>query len=138
MANNYKLIFVACDSAEVAKKIEAAMAKLPGTANGPITLATQVVVREVKPADGTAPFTKHICQVLATPSGIAHAATLADFSGSDYIYLDAPDNAFKTSVVLTDNAGTHLTFPVETAKVEAPGKDTGDAPTNNAAPKSAK
>ncbi len=133
MANNYKLIFVASDSADVAKKIEASMLKLPATANGPIVLATQVVVREVKPADGTAPFTKHICQVLATPSGIAHAATLADFSGSEYIYLDAPDNAFKTSVVLTDNAGTHLTFPVETAKVEEPGKDTGA--TNNAAPK---
>lgn len=131
-ANNYKLIFIASDSADVAKKIMDSMAKLPASQNGPVVLATQVVVREVVPADGATPFTKHICQVLGTPSAITHAATLADFSGSEYIYLDAPDNAFKTSVVLTNDAASHLTFPVETA---APVKDTSMPPANAAAPK---
>jgi hypothetical protein len=137
-ANNYKLIFVASDSADVAKKIAESMAKLPGTANGPVVLSTKVYERVVTPTDTKdAPFTKHICQVLGTPSAITHASTLADFSGSEYIYLDAPDDAFQTSVVLTGKADAYLTF-----NQEAPAKDTGSdeskTPTNNAAPKAGK
>lgn len=114
MASNFKLISFAADTADTAARIAAAMAKVKPATNGPIVLDTKVYERKVVPTDKSIkPFIKHICQVLGTPSAIAHADTLASFTGVDYIYCDAPDSAFRTSVVMTDTTDCLLTFSEE-------------------------
>ncbi len=116
MANAYKLISIAADTKEVAAQIQKAMLAMPAQSNGsPIVLACKVSIRTVKPTDEkTPPFTKHICQVLGTPSALSHASMLATFAGCEHIAIDAPDDSFKTSVVLTDIALGYLTFSEET------------------------
>ena len=121
MANAYKLISIVADSAEVAKQIQKAMLAMPTQTNGSsIVLACKVSVRTVKPVDEkTPPFTKHICQVLGTPSALSHASMLATFAGCEHVAIDAPDDSFKTSVVLTDTALGYIAFSEETATAPA-------------------
>lgn len=114
MATPYKLISFAADSADMAKKIADTMAKIPAAQSGPIVLGTKVYEREVKPVDKSVkPFTKHICQVLGTASAIQHALTLSTFTGVEVVTQEAPDDSFRTSVVMTDASQNYLTFSEE-------------------------
>jgi hypothetical protein len=115
MANVYKLVSIACDTKEVAAQIMKALNAIPAQSNGTsIVVASKVSVRVVKPTDEKVPpFTKHVCQVLGTPSILSHASMLATFAGAEHIAIDAPDSCFRTSVVLTDSALSLLTFSEE-------------------------